>query len=188
MAVEDVAPDGTVRRLTEGSLTAQCGTRRGSVVANRRRHCLRRCPSEHLDLAAPLVPGQVTEFQVRVLPTAQKIDAGHRLRIRISSGNFPASMPHPSTCPGCSVPLSRWHTRPGIRRKSFCPLGVPRTAAGADQSRVPGASVLGAVRRCRVRIDCRYVGSKGRTGPRLSAINSLNIGPCGDWFRCRYGT
>ncbi|WP_433578404.1 CocE/NonD family hydrolase [Nocardia brasiliensis] len=101
VAVEDVAPDGTVRQLTEGSLTAQrraldedrsWRTGDGTVYA-----------AVHQNTSTsrqPLVPGQVTEFQVRVFPTAQKIDAGHRLRIRISSGNFPASMPHPLDLPG----------------------------------------------------------------------------------------
>lgn len=101
VAVEDLAPDGSVRQLTEGALTA---TRRaidedrswrtadGTLYAVVHQNT---APS-----AQRLVPGEVTEFQIRVFPTVQKIEPGHRLRIRVSSSNFPSVMPHPLDIPG----------------------------------------------------------------------------------------
>ncbi|MFB8002813.1 CocE/NonD family hydrolase [Nocardia sp. NPDC056000] len=101
VAVEDVAPDGSVRQLTEGALTA---TRRAVDEDRSWRTAdgtLYAVVHQNTSTSVqPLVPGEVTEFQVRVFPTVQKLDAGHSLRIRISSSNFPATMPHPLDIPG----------------------------------------------------------------------------------------
>ncbi|WP_405485087.1 CocE/NonD family hydrolase [Nocardia sp. NBC_00511] len=101
VAVEDVAPDGSVRQLTEGALT----TKRRSVDEDRSWRTadgtlyavVHQNTAESIQ---PLTPGEVTELQIRVFPTVAKIDAGHQLRIRVSSSSFPATMPHPADIPG----------------------------------------------------------------------------------------
>ncbi|MEV6562115.1 CocE/NonD family hydrolase [Nocardia sp. NPDC051756] len=101
VAVEDVAPDGTVRQLTDGSLMA---TRRavdedkswktddGTIYAV--------IHPNSTTTTQPIIPGTVNEYQVRVFPTFQKLEPQHRLRVRISSGSFPATMPLPQDIPG----------------------------------------------------------------------------------------
>ncbi len=130
VAVEDVAPDGSVRQLTEGSLTAKrraldeersWRTADGTVYA-----------AVHQNTSSsqqPLVPGQVTEVQVRVFPTAQKVDAGHRLRVRISSSNFPASMPHPQDIPGLLGSTTTIEHSARFPSKIVLPLGYAADSA-----------------------------------------------------------
>lgn len=73
----DVHPDGLAINLCEGIVRA--------------RH--RNGP----DREDPLVPGEVTAFDIELQPTATVFAAGHRIRLEISSSNFPTYDRNPNT-------------------------------------------------------------------------------------------
>ena len=56
--------------------------------------------------AALMVPGEVYALEIRLFPTANLFAAGHRIRLEISSSNYPRFDPNPNT----GEPLGR-HTR-----------------------------------------------------------------------------
>ena len=91
--LEDVAPDGTCRYITEGMLRA----------LHRKE---RKAPDHHQVIgpfhsfkradAAPLVPGEVATLRLSLLPTSWRVLAGHRLRLAIAgadSDNY-GQVPH----------------------------------------------------------------------------------------------
>jgi len=65
----DVAPDGSARDVTMG------------MVRARYRHGLQK--------AALLTPGAVTEIKIRLRPTANEFQPGHRIRLDVTSSDFP---------------------------------------------------------------------------------------------------
>jgi hypothetical protein len=65
----DVAPDGSAHNLTEGILRARY---RNSTTA-----------------ASPITPGQVYEYKVDLWSTSNVFLKGHRIRLEVSSSNFP---------------------------------------------------------------------------------------------------
>src|SRR5262245_27398194 len=73
----DVLPDGTARMLTDGILRARY--RRGKASA------------------APLTAGQPEEFVIDAGATSNLFAAGHRIRVEISSSNFPRFDRNPNT-------------------------------------------------------------------------------------------
>jgi putative CocE/NonD family hydrolase len=73
----DVWPDGTARMLTDGILRARY--RRGKTASTL------------------LVPGQPEEMTVDVGATSNVFGAGHRIRLEISSSNFPRFDRNPNT-------------------------------------------------------------------------------------------
>jgi len=91
--LEDIAPDGTCRYVTEGMLRAL--------------HRKERAAPEHHQVvgpyhsfaradAAPLVPGEVATLRLSLLPTSWRVAAGHCLRVAIAgadSDNF-GQVPH----------------------------------------------------------------------------------------------
>src|SRR5205823_1674739 len=52
---------------------------------------------ESLAEPRPLVPDQVTEFRIAVGPTANAFLTGHRIRLEVSSSNFPRFDPNTNT-------------------------------------------------------------------------------------------
>jgi hypothetical protein len=66
----DVAPDGTAINLTEGILRARY---RESTTGE----------------AKPIVPGQVYEYKIDMWSTSNVFLKGHRIRLEVSSSNFP---------------------------------------------------------------------------------------------------
>jgi putative CocE/NonD family hydrolase len=68
-ALVDVHPDGTTGLLTDGILRTRY---RGGT-----------------DEAAPMVPGHVYELTLDLVATANVFRAGHRIRLEVSSSNFP---------------------------------------------------------------------------------------------------
>ncbi len=73
----DVAPDGVARDISVG------------VVRASKRHGL-----DRRDL---LKPGEVTEFKIRLNPTSNLFQAGHRIRLDITSSDFPNFDRHHNT-------------------------------------------------------------------------------------------
>ena len=65
----DVAPDGTAINLTEGILRARY--------------------RESTTVASPIVPGQVYEYKIDLWSTSNVFLKGHRIRLEVSSSNFP---------------------------------------------------------------------------------------------------
>ncbi|MCW3475772.1 CocE/NonD family hydrolase [Limobrevibacterium gyesilva] len=91
--LEDVAPDGTCRYVTEGMLRALHRQESAAPALHQvvgPRHSFARAD------AKPLVPGEVTELRVALLPTSWMFRAGHRIRVAIAaadSDNF-GQVPH----------------------------------------------------------------------------------------------
>ena len=93
--VEDVAPNGVSKPLTQGALLgsqraldpSRTWTVDGSVVM----------PYHPYTKAAavPVRKGAVTQYQVEVFPTYSTIAAGHRIRITIETTDFPHLLPTP---------------------------------------------------------------------------------------------
>ena len=52
---------------------------------------------DSLEKAAPMQPGQVYRFQIRMYPTSLVFAKGHRIRLDISSSNFPRFDVNPNT-------------------------------------------------------------------------------------------
>ena len=111
VSVSDVAPDGTVSRLTGG----------WQVISHR---ALDRSRSRYLDgkllqpwhpfteaRQSPLEPGQVAPVDVEVFPTAAKIRKGHRLRISVQAFDVPHLLPPLPGLPG-SLTVMHVHTGP----------------------------------------------------------------------------
>jgi uncharacterized protein len=73
----DVGPCGFARNLTDGIIRAR----------------FRESPSEEKLLA----PGKVTEFKIDLWSTANVFKAGHRIRLEVSSSNFPRFDRNPNT-------------------------------------------------------------------------------------------
>ena len=104
VTVGDVQPDGTVSRVTAGSLVASLA----SLVTTP-------CASKVMDCSVysggvPVVPwhpythasqtaltSSPTEVRVEVFPTSLVLEPGHRLRIAITTGDFPHQGPNAST-------------------------------------------------------------------------------------------
>ena len=92
--LDDVAPDGASRPLTQGALL---GSHRaldpertwylpdGTVL--RPHHVSTR------SAVAPVVPGEVTRYDVEIFPTAALIAPGHRLRLTLTTYDFPHLVP-----------------------------------------------------------------------------------------------
>jgi putative CocE/NonD family hydrolase len=93
--VEDVAPDGVSKPLTQGALIgsaravddARSWSVNGKTVL----------PYHPYTSAAarPVVPGKVTEYDVEVFPAYTTLAAGHRLRVTLQTSDFPHLLPTP---------------------------------------------------------------------------------------------
>lgn len=92
--LDDVAPDGVSRPLTQGALL---GSHRaldtdktwylpdGSVL--RPHHSYTRAAAQ------PVVPGELTRYDIEIFPTAALIEPGHRLRLALTTYDFPSLVP-----------------------------------------------------------------------------------------------
>jgi putative CocE/NonD family hydrolase len=93
--VEDVAPDGSSRPLTEGALL---GSMRSldperSWAAPGGGLLL---PVHRLTAASPMpvTPDELTRYDIEVLPTVASIAAGHRLRVTVTTSDTPHLVPN----------------------------------------------------------------------------------------------
>ncbi|SEU34181.1 CocE/NonD family hydrolase [Nonomuraea wenchangensis] len=94
--VEDVAPDGTSNRITQGWLKA----------SHRFGH----------DRAVPVRPGTVYDLDIRTWPTHYRLSAGHSLRVTISSDDYPEI---DSDAPAGQVSLRLGHGGTEIRLTTY---------------------------------------------------------------------
>lgn len=76
----DVYPDGFAMNLCDGILRA--------------------CYRNGFDKAEPLTPGRVEPFTITLYPTANRFAKGHKIRLEVSSSNFPRFDICPNTTPG----------------------------------------------------------------------------------------
>ena len=109
--LEDVAPDGSCRYVTEGMLRA-LHRKEGATPAVHQvvgpYHSYARAD------AAPLVPGEVATLRFSLLPTSWRVAAGHRLRVAIAGSdadNF-GQVPH-------GRPPILWIRRGGVHASSI---------------------------------------------------------------------
>lgn len=65
----DVHPDGKAYNVSQGIIRARY--------------------RDSLEKATPLTPGEVTAFKIEMMPTSNVFKAAHRIRLEISSSNFP---------------------------------------------------------------------------------------------------
>jgi hypothetical protein len=92
--IDDVAPDGSSRPLTQGALL---GSHRaldpertwylpdGTVLK-----------PHHISTKAavtPVVPGELTRYDMEIFPTAAVLESGHRLRLTVTTFDFPHLVP-----------------------------------------------------------------------------------------------
>ncbi len=61
---------------------------------------LRSCYREGFDKLVSLEPGAVVPIEIRLYPTANRFEIGHRIRLEISSSNFPRFDVNPNDEPG----------------------------------------------------------------------------------------
>jgi uncharacterized protein len=93
--VEDVAPDGVAKPLTEGALL---GSQRAVDAARSWTSGGRTLIPYHdytVASARPVVPGQLTRYDIEIFPTYSTIAAGHRIRVTVSTTDFPHLLPTP---------------------------------------------------------------------------------------------
>lgn len=91
--LEDIAPDGTVRYLTEGELTADNRAISATGLPYRTlgpRHSFLRAD------ALPLVENQITSIAFSLMATSVRIEAGHRLRIALAGADRDMFVPRPA--------------------------------------------------------------------------------------------
>jgi hypothetical protein len=92
--VDDVAPDGTSTPLTEGALL---GSLRALDPATTwtapNGQILQAGHTYSQPSARPVVPGQLTRYDIEVFPTYDTVATGHRIRITLSTDDTPHLVP-----------------------------------------------------------------------------------------------
>ncbi|WP_405160337.1 CocE/NonD family hydrolase [Nocardia sp. NBC_01499] len=100
VTVQDIAPDGTAIALTDGQLAGNFRaldedrtwrSKDGSVLGAFH-------PGTRESML-PVVPGQVTEYNVKVRPAFHVFQPGHRLQVTIGSGDAPTHIFNPKDYP-----------------------------------------------------------------------------------------
>ncbi len=100
VTVQDIAPDGTAMALTDGQLAGShraldesrsWRTADGSLIGPYH-------PGTRESML-PVVPGEVTEYNVKVRPSFHVFEPGHRLQITIGSGDAPTHILNPKDYP-----------------------------------------------------------------------------------------
>jgi uncharacterized protein len=94
VSVEDVAPDGSVDRITGGWQTM----RHRAVTASKSRtlngQVVQPWHPFTRDAEQPVKPGQIYRVPVEVFPTGAVIEKGHRLRVTVHSYDVPHLLPN----------------------------------------------------------------------------------------------
>ncbi len=124
--ISDVAPDGSESIVTEGQLRASLrALAPGSTPTE---------PLEKLTSPQPVKPGRFYTYEISIAPTAYTFKPGHRLQIRITSGNLPNALPgtlkvnpaDPAAPPFTPLPPARNTIRLGGRNGTSLLLPVYR--------------------------------------------------------------
>lgn len=99
--LSDVAPDGTATALTSGLLEGDQRALDGSLTWYAPdRHPLLPYHLYTRATQAPVIPGQMTRYDVEVFPTYDTLAPGHRLRVTIATSDFPHALPSATQLPG----------------------------------------------------------------------------------------
>ncbi len=135
VAVEDVAPDGSVDRLTGGWQVLSHRALDGSRAVRRDGEVLQ--PFHPFTRAAQLAvePGEVMAVDVEVFPTGAVLRKGHRLRITVQSFDTPhltATVPQTLDSAGGIITI---HHSPRLRSRLVLPV---REASPGGGSGPPG--------------------------------------------------
>lgn len=93
VSVEDVAPDGSVTRLTGGWQTLRQRAATASKAVGRNGLTLQPWHPYTRASEQPVTPGQVMRVDTEVFPTGAVIAPGHRLRITVTSYDAPHLVP-----------------------------------------------------------------------------------------------
>ncbi|MGW4532050.1 CocE/NonD family hydrolase [Nocardia sp. NPDC004340] len=95
--LDDVAPDGTAVNITGGSQLASQRTlddgktwRSGDGTVYAPEHTVLK------ENEQPLSPGDVVRMEIKIRPAFHRLEPGHALRLRITSGTFPSTIPNPA--------------------------------------------------------------------------------------------
>lgn len=129
--VDDVAPDGTAVELTSGSLL---GTFRALDERRTWRTSDGRILSPyHLDTRAalrPVAPGRVIRYDLKIRATFHTFQPGHRLRIRLGTGDLPHVIPPPWELPNLLGGVYQVQRSGDAPSQLIVPLATPRSTAG----------------------------------------------------------
>jgi uncharacterized protein len=161
--VSDVAPDGTATPLTSGLLEGNQRALNTSLTwdAPDGKPLLPYHPYTQPS-QTPVVPGQVTRYDVEVFPTYDTLAPGHRLRITIATSDFPHALPEATQLPNLiggvyqlehtaaypssvELPLISAQTQQSVPVAPKTPLGCP-TASGRLSGNTLGPARLGMTR------------------------------------------
>ena len=133
--LDDVAPGGGSRPLTQGALL---GSHR-DLDPDLTWYCsdgtvLRPQHLSTLAAASPVVPGEVTRYDVEIFPTAAVIEPGHRLRLTLTTYDFPHLVPTKPARQALSG--GNYRVCQGGDTPSFLlvPLADPRAVSGAAEA------------------------------------------------------
>jgi putative CocE/NonD family hydrolase len=133
----DVAPNGSARSLTEGVLEGN-------------QRALNHSPTWYAKEGLPLLPyhpytksaqtpaktGQVTRYDVEIFPTFDTLGRGHRLRMAISTADFPHALPTIAQTPGLLLGIYGLEHIPAYASSVELPL-IPGTRGLAPTTRGP---------------------------------------------------
>ncbi len=93
--VEDVAPDGTSAPLTEGALLGSARVLDASRSWRVDGKLIMPYHPYTKAAAIPVARGKVTRYDIEVFPTYATVAPGHRIRVTISTADFPHLAPTP---------------------------------------------------------------------------------------------
>ncbi len=100
VAVEDVAPDGTVSRLTGGWQVISHRTLDDSRTRTLDGKIIQPYHPFTREAQKRLAPGEVAPIDVEVFPTAATIQPGHKLRLAVQAFDVPHLLPSLGLAPG----------------------------------------------------------------------------------------
>lgn len=148
VTIEDVAPDGNARPLTEGAIQGSLRAVDPARSWPQPDGSLLR-PYQPLTAASakPVTPGQVTRYDVEIFPTYSTIAAGHRLRASISTVDTPHLVENSRQLPnviGGVYTLQRTAKAPSSIELPLSTSPTPVAAAGTTRHRKPATATGGA--------------------------------------------
>ncbi|GAB2865902.1 CocE/NonD family hydrolase [Nocardioides pacificus] len=167
VSVSDVAPDGTVSRLTGGW---QVLSHRALDEARTRRLDGKVIQAHHPFTAAaqtPLPRGAVEPIDVEVFPTGAVIEKGHRLRLAVQAFDVPHLLPSAPDLPG-TLTVMKIHTSEAYPSE----LTIPGVDRFASSTRVTGprSTRPGRAATYVVRVSGGFDAPTGRVAVRVPGI------------------